>query len=239
MAKEKHWFKFYPDKWMGDIELRTCTPMARALLIDLMSISFPEGIFDLKTSEEKKQFIRQIGYTPIKFERSLSELLNKKRVVFDETLQKFFIPKMRKDHEEYEKAQRNGKKGGNPNIKRVNPSLNPEIDIEVEVEEEVDRVNITPIQKFASQFQTKAVLTGANTAISIALLKSFIKERGEDQIPRFLTLCDKAQKKLTNDRLHKMGPEKLIKTVLQEMAEPEESSSIENIDHLFDDGGKK
>jgi len=176
MKKEKHWFKFYPDKWMGDIELRTCTPIARALLIDLMSISFPNGIFDLKQREEKKQFIRQIGYTPIKFERSLGELLNKSRIVFDKKLDKFYIPKMRKDHEEYEKAQQNGRLGGNPNVLGVNPPLNPPLNPEVEEEEEKKKkkINIDEVLKYLN------TVTGKTLRIKTEAHRQYVSARFEE-----------------------------------------------------------
>lgn len=38
-----YWFKFYRQQWLGNIRLRSCSPEARALLIDLMAMSDGDG----------------------------------------------------------------------------------------------------------------------------------------------------------------------------------------------------
>jgi hypothetical protein len=189
MMKDKHWFKFYPDKWMGDIELRMCTPMARALLIDLMAISFPTGIFSLKKREEKKQFLRQIGYTPAKFERSLNELLDKSRVVFDEKLQKFYIPRMRKDHEIYEKSSKNGKLGGNPVLQGVNPTSQTPLKAEVDIEEEVDIEVFTPVQRLLSRLETLCVINSVN----LVEVSQMLEKVPPEDYDRFIDRCKEIQ----------------------------------------------
>lgn len=121
MPTNRTWFKFHADKWMGDIELRMCSPIARSLLIDLMAISFPSGSFSLKKGTEKRQFLKQIGFKPKQFERSLNELLNKKRIILDENEDVFYIPRMRNDYKQSLKGQQNGALGGNPALSGVNP----------------------------------------------------------------------------------------------------------------------
>jgi hypothetical protein len=131
------WFKFYPDKWTGDLELQSCSLEARGYWIDLIAIMHranPYGTLCISGKEPPHKVIGSlVGCHPSKSKKLLKELESKNVAKRDENgfIYSQFLRELK---DKREVAQEYGKQGGNPQLVkgRVNPPVNPPVKLEVE-----------------------------------------------------------------------------------------------------------
>lgn len=123
------WLKFYPADWRADPRLRMCSLAARGLWIDLISYMHegePYGHFTIDgVMPEVADIASLIGRPVAEVRRALDEL--EARQVFSRTEDGvIYSRRMVRDNARDERDRKNGKGGGNPNLKRedkrgVNP----------------------------------------------------------------------------------------------------------------------
>ena len=209
--KEKHWYKMYPDKWMGSRELRSCSIEARGLLVELMNISFPEGRFEIDGAEGIKEICSYIGIRKSKFLKVLCELLDKKRIVSVTKLPKsgdrvsfpcnksvnfYEIPRMIKEHENTVIASEHGKKGGSPKLKTLKGTLNPTLKNPLKLEQEQEE-----------EIEVDFLKTFEDIAGGLPSDMSRMSEIKLDD-------CKTIQRNLINDGLTPCSPDTLLKKAL-------------------------
>ena len=142
MARRDPWIKFYPDDWVADLELGSCSLAAQGLLMRLMSVmrrSEPPGYLLCNGSTPRPNDIaRVLGVAPNSYRAGLQELLDKGVLREDET--GVYNRRLRDDLRKREEARAYGKRGGNPCIVNptLNPTLNPEKDKDKDKEAEAD-----------------------------------------------------------------------------------------------------
>ena len=115
------WFKFWAKEWSGDRELRLCSPAARGLLADIMSIAHegePYGFFNKKDGKPypEDEFCITMVYKPRLYRKLLDELLLRHRIKRSDN--GFYVPRLVSDNQKLEESRSYGKLGGNPNIKK-------------------------------------------------------------------------------------------------------------------------
>ena len=127
------WMKFYPADWRSDVALRSCSPGARGIWIDLIGLMHeaePYGyllINGVKPSVSALSGLLNVHHkTLIAALKELSEhgvySLDSEGVIYSR--------RMVRDREKAIEDQENGRKGGNPNVVQnrsegVNPPVNP------------------------------------------------------------------------------------------------------------------
>lgn len=126
------WFKFYPADWRADVALRSCTPTARAIWIDLLGLMHeaePYGY--LLINGEAPSVKRLCGLLNMHHKTLIAGLkdLQINGVYSVDSEGVIFSRRMVRDYEKAKRDQDNGRRGGNPNIKKkdgpgVNPPLN-------------------------------------------------------------------------------------------------------------------
>lgn len=117
--KDKNPYPFDPIWWLGDLDLRSCDPLSRALLVDLMCIMYCDsqkyGYVVVKGSDEAFESIK--NYTGIEENElrvALTSLLNKKLIAWDKEKLFYYCPVMIKRKQKMDRNRYQGSKGGNP-----------------------------------------------------------------------------------------------------------------------------
>ena len=118
--KARPWLKFWPQDWICDPQLRSCTIGARGLLIDLMAIAHgcdPYGYLMANGQPLQPETITKlIGMRPQTYRKHIANLSERSRVAIADN-GALYIPRMVKDAEYASKQAAFGKKGGNPTLK--------------------------------------------------------------------------------------------------------------------------
>jgi hypothetical protein len=118
------WLKFYPTDWRADPALRMCTIAARGLWMEMLCIMHeaePRGSLLINGN---RVMDRQLASLCGCSEREIKTLVAELEVagVFSRDNGVIYSRRMRGDTEQAAKDKANGKRGGNPGIKRgVNP----------------------------------------------------------------------------------------------------------------------
>lgn len=120
------WSKFYWRDWSSDPGLRRCSLAARGLWIDLLAIAAqnePRGFVGVAGHALDAAGIAQmIGASRPEVTRLLAEL-EQNRVFSRDRRGCIYSRRMVKDARAQEDARRNGKLGGNPNLRKASENL--------------------------------------------------------------------------------------------------------------------
>jgi hypothetical protein len=142
-ARRAPWLKFYSSDWRADPGLRMCSYAARGLWVDLLTLMHeaePYGhLLVSGCAPTARDLAGLLGGT----EREIAGLLAQleaKRVFSRNQDGSIYSRRMVRDREQAEKDRANGKRGGNPKVKREqsvevkggvnppdNPTRNPEV----------------------------------------------------------------------------------------------------------------
>lgn len=131
--KRNPWMKFYPADWRSDVALRSCSPGARGIWIDLIGLMHeaePYGflvINGVKPSVSALSRLLNVHHKTLI--AALKELLEH-GVYSVDSEGVIYSRRMVRDREKAIEDQENGRKGGNPNVVQsrpegVNPPVNP------------------------------------------------------------------------------------------------------------------
>src|SRR5712671_1302782 len=99
---DRPWFQFYARDWLDNKELGRCTPVARAVLTDLMCLAHegtPYGHLGDKCGALLESFLASRCHLSVKrFQKAVAELYRFKRIdkAADGTL---YIPRMVRDED--------------------------------------------------------------------------------------------------------------------------------------------
>lgn len=119
MADRDPWIKFRPDYWLNDLELRSCSPTAKAALVDLMCIMHASRKYGYllvnSTKPELKDVGKWFGWSPALFKKSVEELLQKGALKQDNQ-GVIYSQRLVSDWEERQEMKRRGSLGGNPDL---------------------------------------------------------------------------------------------------------------------------
>lgn len=119
------WMKFYPADWRADPRLRSCSLAARGLWVDMITYMHegePYGHLTLDGKAPDVKGIASLVARPVpEVKKALAEL--ETRNVFSRSAAGAIVSRrMVRDQAKAEKDQKNGKGGGNPNLRSgVNP----------------------------------------------------------------------------------------------------------------------
>lgn len=126
--KNKNPYPFNSAWWLGNIELRSCNPLSRALLIDLMCImaeSKKYGYLAVKGSDAAFESIKNYtGMEETELQVNLNSLLHKKLIAWDKEKLFYYCPSMLKRKKKMDKRKHEGAKGGNPQLTGIKPGEN-------------------------------------------------------------------------------------------------------------------
>lgn len=116
-SKDLPWYKMYAKDWSGDVELRLCTPGARGLLADIMSLCHfgnPYGYLTRRNGERYSdaELCQILHYKPNEYRKLYAELLKRERVI--ENGAGPYVPRLVKEREKLLAASEYGSRGGNP-----------------------------------------------------------------------------------------------------------------------------
>jgi len=119
MPNVRPWYKHYAKDWLGDVELRLCSPAARGLLEDIMCIchlATPYGYIKRPDGGDytDRELCSIIHITPKAYRKHFAELLKRKRIVKDDI--GVFVPRLIEERRKVDQFREYGKKGGNPAI---------------------------------------------------------------------------------------------------------------------------
>lgn len=120
---DRPWLKLWKKDYLGDIELRLCDPAARGLLVDYMCIADdgqPRGYItraDGSTFTEQELAEICCKGSLKDYQRLHQVLVDRHRIILDEKIKRFYIPRVVKDAAKSAQAVRSGSKGGNPNLR--------------------------------------------------------------------------------------------------------------------------
>lgn len=122
------WFKFYPSDWRADPALRMCSVAARGLWMEMLCImheATPRGSFLVNGLPINERQLAGLAGCTLKETVSLLAELEASGVFSRENDGTIYSRRMRRDEENASRDKANGRKGGNPKIKRgVNPPDN-------------------------------------------------------------------------------------------------------------------
>jgi hypothetical protein len=133
-------FQFYPGDWMKDPAVRSLTPQARGVWMDLLCLMFESprrGHLEYKNGKPMsvEQLSRILGIAPEPLQAILTEL--EEAVVFSRTEQGTIYSRRMVRDEAYRKCRAEaGKLGGNP-VLRTNGELNHQDNQEVNLEDKL------------------------------------------------------------------------------------------------------
>ena len=150
------WGKFWWDDWLNDIDLRPCSPAARALWIDMLCLMSRGDPYGHLTFHGKPMPVKRLGAISGMPERACLAMLDELREahVFSETIDGIiFSRRMVRDKAASDAGKKNGKGGGNPNLTggdkatsdaqvkgmRKGDGLTPPVKLEEEREAEVEK----------------------------------------------------------------------------------------------------
>lgn len=116
--KDKNPYPFDSTWWLSDLDLRSCNPLSRALLVDLMCfMSKSERYGYLAVKDHNLIFMDALNYAGMKktdLKVALSLLVNKKIIVWDKEKSVYYCPIMLERKRKMDRNRYQGSKGGNP-----------------------------------------------------------------------------------------------------------------------------
>lgn len=122
--QRRHFIKWVPKAWRGDLELRSCSLAARGLWAELLMVMHdcePYGHLVVNGRAPDVEAIgRLVGASPAETKRLLAEL-EAARVFSRTTEGVIYSRRFVEDERAYVAACANGSKGGNPSLKRDAP----------------------------------------------------------------------------------------------------------------------
>ncbi|HEX2752343.1 MAG TPA: hypothetical protein VHP34_04415 [Alphaproteobacteria bacterium] len=157
MSKEKRpWGKFYWNDWRGDPRLKACGYAARGLWIEMLCImaeSDPTGYLTVSgTALEMTSLARLTGGTESEVNSLLDEL--ERNGVFSRNRNgRIYSRRMIKDAKKSGIAQKNGKNGGNPTLRKQKGNA--------ALDNLKDKTHVKP-QKPEARYQSKRKNTAAS-----------------------------------------------------------------------------
>lgn len=119
---QEPWMKFYPQDWRADEKLRLCSLAARGLWIEMLAIMHRSERYGHLliggTVPTDVQLAVQAGASPEEVSALLRELSD--AGVFSRAASgAIYSRRMTRDRKKAENARKNGKKGGNPNLRKT------------------------------------------------------------------------------------------------------------------------
>lgn len=149
MTEAVPWVKWHFDKWRGDNGLRKCSLAARGLWMELLCImheATPYGHLVVNMKPLSDRDVAQfVGSSSVKEVKMLMSSLRDAGVFSETSTGVVYSRRLVRDNEIRGKSIVNGKSGGNPALKRVNPILQPPREedlsdpLKIEKEEEKER----------------------------------------------------------------------------------------------------
>jgi hypothetical protein len=147
-----HWSKFCWQDWQKDVALRSCSLGARGFWIECLAAMHAGDPVGYLTFNGRPATLKQMAVNANCSEKEakrFSQELEDAGVFSRSENGTIFCRRMVRDAQAAETARENGRKGGNPNLKGVNPPINPHDNGEVkakslEVEEEQERAPRSP-----------------------------------------------------------------------------------------------
>jgi hypothetical protein len=113
--------KFYPADWRADPALRSCSIAARGLWIEMLSIMHeanPRGDLLIKGNQVKPEMLASLTGVDIQTVNQLLEELENMAVFSRRKNGTIYSRRMEKDEIKARKLRENGKKGGNPKLRK-------------------------------------------------------------------------------------------------------------------------
>jgi hypothetical protein len=123
--KKHPWYKFWATIWLSDPHVKQCKWEHKGLLTDLMAIAHdgtPRGtVTNGGLPLSVKEIAKTFGERVTKAEKLVKRLqeLNRIGIKSDESGETIYIPSMVLETEQVDRAQQDGLKGGNPNLKKT------------------------------------------------------------------------------------------------------------------------
>jgi hypothetical protein len=118
--KHNPWLKFWPQDWLTDVNLRSCSSAQRGTLIDLMCIAHRSEnygvIIERDTPEARKMLAKCLSLTVRTLDSHMTGLLQLQRICRTDDGQ-LFIKRMVQDHRKSLINSDNGKLGGRVSLK--------------------------------------------------------------------------------------------------------------------------
>lgn len=121
------WSKFCWRDWQQDVALRSCSLGARGFWIECLAAMHEGNPVGHLTFNGKPASLKQMATNAnctLKEAKRFSDELEEAGVFSRATNGTIFCRRMVRDAQDAETARENGKKGGNPQLKGVNPPLN-------------------------------------------------------------------------------------------------------------------
>ena len=215
--KHHQWFKFYPQDWLTDVELRSCSSAARGTLIDLMCLAHRRddyGYFmDDQEPETRKRIAKCLSITRRTFDNHLTYLIQMQRIcVADDG--RLFIKRMVRDAEYTKQQSTFGTHGGNPTLKAPlkpdkNKSKNKKESKSKKEHGEFNNVLLTDEE----HSKLLAIHGDAKLRAGIEILSSGIASKGYKYKSHYATL-NKASwvwEKLAKGEQPKKGPQYVVR----------------------------
>lgn len=123
------WLQFHTRDWLDNKELRRCSPLARAVLADLMCLAhegLPYGYLSDKVGPLTDQYMASRCVVAMaQFKKAIDELHRHGRITIQDGVR--LIPRMVDDESRRLRRVESGSKGGNPNL--VNKEVNCEVNL--------------------------------------------------------------------------------------------------------------
>lgn len=116
------WTKFYWSDWLSDLGLRRCSVEARGLWIDMLCIAAghdPIGYVAVNGEGLSEDEIAKIACLSPTVCSTLIGELERNGVFSRDRNGKIYSRRMVRDEKKASKARRNGKKGGNPSLRKI------------------------------------------------------------------------------------------------------------------------
>lgn len=118
-VRERPWMKFYPSDWRAEPRLRNCGLAARGLWMEMLALMHESGRYGYLLVNGKapsdRQLAIQAGATIDEVSAALAEL-ESEGVFSRDRHGTIYSRRMIRDEKKAIHAQKNGKKGGNPNL---------------------------------------------------------------------------------------------------------------------------
>ena len=194
------WMKFYPSDWRADPALRLCTRAARGLWIDMLSIMHeakPRGELRIgQVALDADKLARAIGEPADEVKTDLKELeaagvfsRRKNGVIYSR--------RMVRDEEKRRKLRENGKKGGNPSLRKqtINGGLDNQPDKTTEARSQKPEAPYSPprdkgaysdrFEAWWKSYPRKLNASKKRASTAFERLPEALKAQAESALPAF------------------------------------------------------
>jgi len=123
------WMKFYPADWRADAALRTCSPAARGMWIEMLCImhdASPRGVLAINGRPVTDAQLSVLSGIPARDIVRLTDELEGAGVFSRAADGAIYSRRIMRDEDRASRDKANGTRGGNPRLKAgVNPPDNP------------------------------------------------------------------------------------------------------------------